>query len=617
MEILRAVQEGRLPFNMRIVGVAEPEQEAEGVLLARKLGIPVTPHYPDLYGVEGLDVVVELTGDPGIAEELLQNKPPRVSVVDRKAADVFLLPMAGDAHEGEVLHEPMNSNGHKRQQTQIILDSLPYRIMVVNKDMTINMVNKTFLRNMGLGWEDVVGKHCYEVRYGLHSPCGECEKPCYLEEVKKQHRTISTIHEFTGKGGEERYEVITVAPILDDKGDIANLLEASRDVTDRIKLEREVQKSQVFLQNVIQSAVDGIVVVDIHGRVLLFNEGMEKLTGYTAGEIMAKGHMSNFYNMDVARENMRIMRSNQHGPVGKLNPMSMSIRTKQGEEIPVTLSASIIEINGKEVGSVGVFTDMREILKMRKELEETHLKLVESEKIASIGRMAAGVAHEINNPLSGILIYAELIRESLNADGPHLEDIQEIIDQTLRCKKIVSELLEFSRQSIGKVSPFSFEGLINKCLNLLVNQATFQNIRVNVDIEKGMPEMVGDMGQLQQVFTNLFINAADAMEGKGRLDIRAEFDRQHSLFIIGVSDTGPGIPEEHRDKIFDIFFTTKPVGEGTGLGLSISQNIIKLHGGTITFDCPPGGGTTFRMEFPSEFAAPSHEQPVFVGLDES
>ncbi len=230
--------------------------------------------------------------------------------------------------------------------------------------------------------------------------------------------------------------------------------------------------------------------------------------------------------------------------------------------------------------------------------------------------MAAGVAHEINNPLSGLLIYAELLQESLKEDPDKTDDIQEIINQTLRCKKIVSELLEFSRQSVGKISSFSLEYLITKCLDLLVNQALFQNIQVTIDIESDMPEMVGDMGQLQQVFTNLFINAAHAMETGGKLDIMALFDPHKARFIIKVSDTGPGIPIDSRDKVFDIFFTTKPVGTGTGLGLSISQNIIKLHGGSLTFECPKEGGTVFTIELPLEFTeAPSTEEPVFIGMD--
>jgi signal transduction histidine kinase len=262
---------------------------------------------------------------------------------------------------------------------------------------------------------------------------------------------------------------------------------------------------------------------------------------------------------------------------------------------------------------------MREILKIRKELEDANIQLIQSQKIASIGRMAAGVAHEINNPLSGILIYTELLKESLNDKPEYLKDLQEIIDQTLRCKRIASELLEFSSKSAGRISSFSLDDLITKCLALLINKASFQDIVVTTNIDMNMPNLTGDMSQLQQVFTNLFINAADAMEGRGKLHITARFDPDRSLFLIRVSDTGPGIARECREKIFDIFFTTKPAGKGTGLGLSISQNILKIHGGHISFECPPAGGTVFIVELPlshpgisSEGAAFLGEEPVFI-----
>lgn len=508
--------------------------------------------------------------------------------------------------------EPVLSN--QGRQTQTILDSLPYKIMVVNNDMTVVMVNQTFLRELNLSYEDALGKNCYEVRYNLDRPCHKCSKTCFLQEVKKKGETVSSIQEFGDKNGKVRFEVTTASPILDNQGNIAQVLEASRDVTDRIGLEREAQKTNIFLQNVIQSTVDGIVVVDKQGFVLIFNKGMERLTGYSAKEIMEnKIHLSKFYDIELARENMKKMRSSEYGSLGKLNPTSMSITTKDGKEVSVTLSASIITINGKEVGSVGVFTDMREILKMRKDLEDAHLQLVESEKIASLGRMAAGVAHEINNPLSGILLYAELLKESLKDDPDRLNDVQVIIEQTLRSKKIVSELLEFSRQSIGRISSFSLEHVINRCLNLLVNQATFQDIQVTMGIQSDIPEMTGDMGQLQQVFANLFINAAEAMEEKGKLHIKVDYDPKHSKFTIKISDNGPGIPKDLREKVFDIFFTSKPAGKGTGLGLSITQNIIKQHGGNITFDCPPEGGTTFIIELPREPVEPFvSEEPVFV-----
>ncbi len=618
--LLRILDRHRLTrLNMKILGVSDINPDAPGFRYAKKLNLFTTTRFHELFRLQGLNLIIELTGSSAVREELTRVKPVGVSCMDHTAARLLWDFIQLEMEEARRDRERQAFQEKERKHTQVILDSLPYRIMVVNMDMTIDTVNRTFLDEFKLTREDIKRMHCYEARYGLPKSCQESGEVCFLKErldELREKKILSTIKEKRGEDGETRFDVVTIAPIFDESGEIVQLVEASRDVTDRIKLEREVQKSNTFFENVIQSTVDGIVVVDTKGNVLIFNEGMERLTGYSAKEIVEKGHLSSFYDIDVARENMRKMRSDQYGPPGKLHPTSMSITTKDGEEIPVTLTASIITIEGKEIGSVGVFTDMREVLQMRKDLEEAHLQLVQSEKIASVGRMAAGVAHEINNPLSGILIYAELLKESLKNHRQHLKDIQEIIDQTLRCKKIVSELLEFSRQSVGKVKTFNVQELIDKSLNILIRQATFQDIEVIRDIQPDMPMMIGDMGQLQQVFTNLFINAADAMEGKGRLEIKASFEPEKNLFVFKVADTGPGIPEAMRDQIFDIFFTTKAVGKGTGLGLSISQNIVKLHGGNIAVDCPPDGGTVFTIELPLGFVEEPGEEALFVGLDE-
>lgn len=593
-------------LNLKIIGIAVKDKNSPIInyVKERDNNIYITTDYHELYNLKDLDIIIDLSGSEKVFKDLVNTKPSHVSVIDRKSAHLIFLPFT----VGE-------------DRIQRFIDSLPYRIMVVNRDMSVYRVNKTFIKDLNLSGKEIIGQKCYKIRYGLDRPCNEAGKSCYMKEfLNKRHSSnnniLSVIQEYTTDKNEQGFESIMITPIYNDEGELYQVIEISIDVTEKVRLEKELIRSKTFFENVIKNSVDGIVFLDRKGNVLIFNEAMERLTGYSANEIITKGHLSYFYDIELARENMRKMRSDKYGPPGKLNPISMTIKSKTGEEIPVTLTASIITIDGEEVGSVGVFRDMREIYKMRKDLEDAHLQLVQSEKIASIGRMAAGVAHEINNPLSGILIYAELLKEELK-DNPALQnDVQEIINQTLRCKKIVSELLEFSRQSIGKPSYFHLEELINLCLNMLIKQALFHDIKVIKNIQPDMPKMYGDMGQLQQVFINLFINAADAMQGKGTLTVEASFDQDKNKFIIKVSDTGPGIPEELRNKVFDIFFTTKPAGKGTGLGLSISQNIVNLHGGSIRFECPPEGGTTFIVELPLKAEEKPIEQPLFIGMEE-
>lgn len=619
MDLFETIEkQGVSQVGLKIVALCPCPPHASSLESAKAAHIVTFESVEGLCAFSNLDLIVDLTESSEVAETVSRLKTPSVSYLNARTADFLWDLIVANKEQPSLEKERHQFQEKIKQETQVLLDSLPYRLMVINLDKTITTVNRPFLKEFGFTREDVIGKHCNEIGPGVGRPCRDDGISCWLDynlEEIRQKGTMSSIKEYESENGETLYDVVTVGPIYNEEGDIVQIVQASRDVTERIRLEGEVQKASTFFQNVIQSTVDGIVVVDTKGNVLIFNEGMERLTGYSAKEIIETGHLISFYDIDVAKENMRKMRSDRYGPVGKLNPTSMTVTTKTGEEIPVTLSASIITINDRETGSVGVFTDMREVLQMRKDLEEVHLQLVQSEKIASVGRMAAGVAHEINNPLAGIMMYAELLKKELEGNPQYLSDIQVVIDQTIRCKKIVSDLLEFSRQSVGKAVSFSLPKMIEKSLALLIHQALFQNIEVDLDMEKDMPEMIGDMGQLQQVITNLLINSADAMEGKGNIVIDAKFMPDDNHFEIRLADSGPGIPEADRDKIFDIFFSTKPVGKGTGLGLSISQNIIKLHGGTMAVDCPPEGGTVFTIKLPLGFVEQVIEEPVFIGLD--
>jgi len=385
-----------------------------------------------------------------------------------------------------------------------------------------------------------------------------------------------------------------------------------RDLTERIEIEQELRKANSFLTNIIQSSVDGIVVVDTKGNVLIFNQGAERILGYEAAE--ALGHskvLCEFYDMQLAREMMRRMRSNQYGPPGKLNPTRISFTGKSGEEVPVNFSAAMITEGGQEIGSVGIFTDLREHERMRRELddlrenerirrelEDTQRQLVQAEKIASLGRLAAGVAHEINNPLAGVLIYADMLMKEIGGNQQWRQDLEEIISQTLRCKQIVARLLEFSRQSLDERVVFDVNEIIGHCVTLLQHQSLFHNVEIMQELESDLPQILGNPGELEQVFTNLLINGADAMEGKGKITIISRSEPEAKKVLLEFSDTGPGIPLEIRGKIFEPFFTTKPVGVGTGLGLSVVYGVIQRHSGSIETECPPAGGTTFIIRLP-------------------
>ena len=335
------------------------------------------------------------------------------------------------------------------------------------------------------------------------------------------------------------------------------------------RIERELQKTNAFLNNIIQQ-FGGRHRGGGHPRgcPIIFNEGAERILGYTAEEIIGNPeNFRRFYPPEVAAEMMRRMRSDEYGPPDKLNTTRINFINKNGEEVPVNFSATIIRERGEEVGSVGIFSDLREILKVHQELEATQAQLVQAEKIASLGRMAAGVAHEINNPLAGILIYAELWPGTWQRSSPIRENVDVIINQTMRCQQIVNRLLDFSRQSLGERKLFDVNEIIHRCRGTHQPPGLFSQHQGRPGAGPELPQIVGDPGQLQQVFTNLLLNAADAMSGTGQDHHQPPGPpgtgrRGHSEF----TDTGCGIPAEIRDKIFEPFFTTKPPGKGTGPG---------------------------------------------------
>jgi len=379
-----------------------------------------------------------------------------------------------------------------------------------------------------------------------------------------------------------------------------------RDISPRKQMERQLRSANEFLQNLIESSVDGIIAADMKGNIIIFNRAAEQITGYRAEEVLGWLHVTQLYPPGMAREIMRRLRSDQYGGKGRLNPWDITILDRHGQEIPISLSAFILYQDGREVASVGFFVDLRERKRMERRLQETQLQLLQSEKMAALGKLAAGVAHEINNPLSGILIYAHLLLEDLSPDDPQREDLQRIVDEASRCKETVKQLLEFARQTEHRTEEVDLNRVLKHGLALLRNQALFHNIQIVEDYDPELPQIQGNANQLSQAFMNIILNAADAMEGRGTLTVRSRYLPERRTVRVEFTDTGCGIPPELLSRIFEPFFTTKEVGKGTGLGLSTTYGIVQDHGGRIEVKSRVGSGTTFIIELPLQGAPPDN-----------
>ncbi|MFC1671939.1 cache domain-containing protein [Planctomycetota bacterium] len=232
--------------------------------------------------------------------------------------------------------------------------------------------------------------------------------------------------------------------------------------------------------------------------------------------------------------------------------------------------------------------------------EKTQQQLSRSEHLASVGRLAAGIAHEINNPLTGVLTFAHMLRRNVSDDSSEASDIDTIIEATTRCREIVRGLLDFSRQSEARKKPSDLNEVLREAMKLTKNQGLVKSVNMEEVFESHLPSAVIDPNQIEQVAVNLMCNAIDAMPDGGTVTVRSSTARENGRLFVAfeVSDSGRGIPEEALDKVFDPFFTTKPAGKGTGLGLAVAHGIIEKHGGHISLSSVVNSGTTVAVRLP-------------------
>ena len=225
---------------------------------------------------------------------------------------------------------------------------------------------------------------------------------------------------------------------------------------------------------------------------------------------------------------------------------------------------------------------------------------IQTDKLSSLGRMAAGIAHEINNPLAGILLYSSNLVKKVPEAGPLKKGLEVIIHETIRCRGIIQDLLEFSRQKEPVKVMADLNGVIQKALSIVSNEFRLNRISLEKRLSDSLPSVLIDVNQMEQVFINFFMNALEAIQGQGQVSVRSFQDKDNQGVVVEIEDSGMGIPQDHLERIFEPFFSTKP--KGTGLGLAVNYGIIQKHGGAIKVSSQPGRGTTIMIRLPSEQA---------------
>ncbi|MGD8519945.1 MAG: response regulator [Desulfobacterales bacterium] len=373
---------------------------------------------------------------------------------------------------------------------------------------------------------------------------------------------------------------------------------------EKAETSQELLKSIAFQRNLIESSMDGILGCDNNNTVATYNHSMEQILGYPKEEVLHKMTFEQFFPAGGLTHFKAEMTRNTYGGKNRLILYETSLIEKSGREIPVQVSASLLFDQGRENGLVCFFRDLREIRKLEREVSD-QARILHQDKMMSLGRLAASVVHEINNPLSGILNYLRLMSRILG-QGALSEDRKEkfqrylelVENETHRCSQIVSSLLSFSRISPPSFVNVQIDELLQRCILLSQHKLELSNIRLESSIPPDLPPVVGDFNQLQQCVINLIFNALDAMPEGGNLTLDSRLDGNRGRVIITVRDTGRGISSEHLPHIFEPFFTTKNEGYGVGLGLSTVYGIIERHKGDVFVESQPGEGTAIMLELP-------------------
>jgi PAS domain S-box-containing protein len=465
-----------------------------------------------------------------------------------------------------------------------LLDSLSdMYAMVLDQDLGIIYANVAFLEHFGLAWEEIGGHSCVFLETPFlgadNLPLGFCPtetSPWYPARSLMTRETQGKVHV---------YECTLYR--LEGSGGATWTLWSLRDVTDRFRLESRVRQMDELERNLVQASMDGIIVNDMLGNVLIFNDGAGKILGYTPEEVIGKIKVYQFYPNRIAHEIKQLIYDPDLGGVGILENYETQARHKDGSLVPIWLSARLLHEDAREIGIVGYFRDLRE----RRRLE---MELLRNERLATLGKMVAHISHEIKNPLITIGGFAAQLGRLPDLPENARRRLNLIHQEVQRLEKFLMDMSTFTRGAPPQKTLGDLSVLIREVAELMDSGFKERDVVFHFHARGFIPPFAFDAGQIRQVLINLFKNAMEAMDEGGDLTVSAEV--RDSYLVLKISDTGHGIPPEQLQNLFTPFFTTKP--GGTGLGLVICRGLITQHQGEISIESEVDRGTTCTIRLP-------------------
>lgn len=452
---------------------------------------------------------------------------------------------------------------------QALLDMLGYQSK--EEFLKIDIARDLYLRpEERRKWQEIIERDGYVIDYEV-------------DFKRKDGSPISVLHT-----GHVRY---------DREGEVVGYEGINVDQSQRKEMEQELKEAHDFLNKVIQSSPNAIMATDMKGDIIVWNKAAEETLGYKAQEVIGKMNISRIYPEGMAKQVMQMMRSPGYGGIGRCRSYPMVYVRRDGEVVEGNLSAALLyDARGKEIASVGIFVDLKETLKMEHKLRETQEKLLQSEKLAAMGRLTSQIAHELNNPLYGIMNTLELLKTEISPESKRRKVLDMALSETERLTELLHKMLRFSKPDEEERQPTDVNTILDEILLLVRKQLQENSIRASTSFGHDLGKVYASRNRLRQVFLNMISNARHAMPDGGTLTIETMARRDNIL--IEITDTGTGIKEENLDRIFDPFFTTKDSAKDVGVGLSVCQGFVEEHGGDIRVSSKWGSGTTFTISLP-------------------
>jgi len=487
-----------------------------------------------------------------------------------------------------------------------------YRLLVENQaDLIVKVdtegkflfVSPSYCRMFGRGEEELLGESFLQL---VHEEDREATAKA-MEALYRPPYTAYMEQRAMTKDGWKWLAWADTA-VLDEKQEVAAILGVGRDISDKKKAMEALRESEKRFGTIIDTALEGIWVTDKDGRTTFVNQQMVDLLGYSFEDILGRSvpEFLDDENKEIFKVKANRLRE------GLSEQYDLRFCRKTGGEIwGIVSAAPLFDPEGQVAGSFSMVTDMTKRRRAEEERRTLEAQLRQAMKMEAIGTLAGGIAHDFNNILSVILGNTEIAMDDVSRQHPAQDSLEEVSNACLRARDLVKQILSFSRQTEQEMKPVKLGPIVDEALKFLRSTIP-STIDINQHVSAESDTVMADATQMHQVLVNLCGNAAQAMSKKGgRLDVSLEglqLDEvdagQYSdltpgdYFRLTVKDTGPGIPPEIIDRIFDPYFTTKEVGQGSGMGLAVVHGIVKTHGGAIAVDSAPGRGTTFHVLFP-------------------